>query len=150
MNGLLQGIVYFIPLQEQDLILLVEETFLSVPGPVSKDAPSTMVRFEALATFSDEKGVLCGGVCSYKFQFTPRFCRYKYGLNLTGEEVMDMVRQKEALERAKKARESLKKSTQGQKQLTFYETKQRRCMQLELDAIHYRLCLYGEPFKLPR
>ena len=60
------------------------------------------------------------------------------------------MRQKEALERAKKARESLKESTQEQKKLIVYETKRRRRIQIELDALHYRVRLYGEPFKLPR
>ena len=61
---------------------------------------------------------------------------------------MDMLRRKETLERAKKARESLKKNTREQKQSTLYETKQCKRMKVELEALHLRAGLYGEPFKL--
>lgn len=45
------------------------------------------------------------------------------GLNLTSNTAMEMVREKEVHEKAKGARENLKRNTQEQRQLTSYETK---------------------------
>ena len=109
--------------------------FLSVPRPVSRDAPSTMFSVEALATLLEEKrGSIRRGMI---LQVPVLRCGFVYtstGLNLTSEAAMDMMRRKEALERAKKAQESVKKNSQEHNQLTLYEMKRRRRIQLELDA----------------
>lgn len=107
---------------------------LSVLRPVLKDATSTSVSVESLATLLEEKrrrtrrGVPLQGPVLRR-----GFVDAITASNVSREAAMDMMRQKEALERAKKARESLKKSTQEQKQLPLYEGKRRRRIQLELD-----------------
>ena len=72
------------------------------------------------------------------------------GLNLTSNTAMEMVRRKEVNGKVKRARENLKRNTQEQRQLTIYETKRRRGLQLELDALYSRVRLYNDPLKLPR
>ena len=123
---------------------------LSVPRPVSKDAPSALVSVEALATLLQEKrGSIRRSMLLQVPVLRRGFVDTITGPNLTSEATMDMVRQKEALERTKRARESLKRSSQDQKNLIVYEARRRRRIQLEVDALHYRVRLYGEPFRLP-
>ena len=105
-----------------------------------------MVSVEALSTLIQEKrGSTRRGMLLQVPVLRRGFVDTSTGLNITSEAVMDMVRQKEALERAKKARESLKKSSQEQKKLIMYEAKRRRPIQLEQDALHYRVRLYVSP-----
>ena len=123
---------------------------LCVPRPVSKSAPSTMISVEDLTSLLEDK--ICSmrrGMLLQVPVLRREFVDTSLDLHLTSEAAMTMVRGKEALERAKKARKSLRKSTQEQKWLHLYESKRRKRIQLELDALHYRVHLYGEPFKLP-
>ena len=90
MNGLLQGTTYCLPLQEQEIILLVGD-LLSVSRPVSKDAPSTLVSVEALATLLEEKkGSIRRGMLLQVPVLSRGFVDTSAGLNLTSEAAMDM------------------------------------------------------------
>ena len=124
---------------------------LCVPRPISKDEPSKMVSVADLANLLEEKRATVRKCMLLQVPVLHKgYVDTSSGLNLTSNTAMEMVRRKEVNEKAKRARENLKRNTQEQRQLTIYETKRRRRLQLELDALYSRVRLYNDPFKLPR